>query len=417
MKSSFQKPFYNPLTPEEEVLSLIREWFEKEKKGDNNARKCASQEIKKYLVKTADGTYTLHSNKHNDSSETMHTSLGAYSESKEKFVNPAGLQGKKKLSILDICSGLGFNSAAALETIGDSKQNEEVEDIAIDIVEISPETLAASLIIPSPSQSHGIIKKAIENFLISHGYLEFPHEDEEIPTYVRLRVYCEDARKMVLEISDQQKYDAIFLDPFSPAKTPELYSQEFLAKLGSLLEEDGVILTYTSAAPVRYALIDAGLEIGEGPAMGRSGGTIASYGLNKISETLRQKDERMIALSDAGIPYRDPQLTDSGNEISQRRQDERIALRDKYKMASTVKTPVYLVSDLDDRRIKRRVLKHLEKFNINDLNSLKSRFLVCPQFSNCICCCGQEGLSTSRERIKEMEKRLKIVAEGNFKDE
>ena len=417
MKSSFQTPFYDPLTPEEEVLSLIREWFEKEKKGDITARKCASQEIKKYLVKTADGTYTLHSNKHINSSETMHTSLGAYSESKEKFVNPAGLQGKKKLSILDICSGLGFNSAAALETIGDSKQNEEVEDIAIDIVEISPETLAASLIIPSPSQSHGIIKKAIENFLISHGYLKFPHEDEEIPAHVHLSVYCEDARKMVLEIPAQQKYDALFLDPFSPAKSPELYSQEFLAKLGSLLKRHGVILTYTSAAPVRYALIDAGLEVGEGPAMGRSGGTIASYDLNKISKTLSQKDERMIALSDAGIPYRDPELTDSGNVISQRRQEERIALRDKYKMASTVKTPVYLVSDLDDRRIKRRVFKHLEKFNINDLNSLKSRFLVCPQFSNCICCCGQEGLSTSRESIKEMEKRLKIVADGNFKDE
>jgi len=417
MKSSFQNPFYNPLTPEEEVLSLIREWFEKEKKGDINARECASQEIKKYLVKTADGTYTLHSNKHNNSSETMHTSLGAYSESKEKFVNPAGLQGKKKVAILDICSGLGFNSAAALETIGDSKQNEEVEEIEIDIVEISPETLAASLIIPSPSHSHGIIKKAIENFLISHGYLKFPHEDEEISAHVHLSVYCEDARKMVLQIPLQQKYDAIFLDPFSPAKSPELYSQEFLTKLGSLLKEEGVILTYTSAAPVRNALIDAGLEIGEGPAMGRSGGTIASYGLNKISKTLSEKDERMIALSDAGIPYRDPELTDSGNEISKRRQEERIALRDKYKMASTVKTPVYLVSDLDDKRIKRRVLKHLEKLNIHDLNSLKSRFLVCPQFSNCICCCGQEGLSTSRGRIKEMEKRLKIIADGNFKDE
>lgn len=415
MKSSFQNPFYNPLTPEEEVLSLIMEWFVKEKKGDIDARKCASQEIKKYLVKTADGTYTLHSNKHNDSSETMHTSLGAYSESKEKFVNPAGLQGKKKVAILDICSGLGFNSAAALETILDSRQNDEVE-IVIDIVEISPETLAASLIIPSPSQSHGIIKKAIENFLISHGYLKFPHE-EEIPAHVHLSVYCEDARKMVLEIPAQQKYDAIFLDPFSPAKSPELYTHDFLLKISSLLEIDGVILTYTAAAPVRYSLLDIGLHVGEGPAMGRSGGTIASYDLNRISKTLSEKDERMIALSDAGIPYRDPELTDSGDEISKRRQEERIALRDKYKMASTVKTPVYLVSDLDDKRIKRRVLKHLEKLNIPDLNSLKSRFLVCPQFSNCICCCGQEGLSTSRERIKEMEKRLKIVADGNFKDE
>ena len=222
---------------------------------------------------------------------------------------------------------------------------------------------------------------------------------------------------MIMELPETQCYDAVFLDPFSPHKSPELYSQEFLAKLGSLLKRHGVILTYTSAAPVRYALIDAGLEIGEGPALGRSGGTIASFTLNRIPKYLNQSDERMIALSDAGIPYRDPDLNASTDEIIEKRQLERMALRGHYKMASTVKTPVYLASDLEDKKIKRRVLKHLENFNINDLNSLKARYLVCPQFSNCICCCGQEGNSSSRERIIEMEKRLKIVAKGNFKDE
>jgi tRNA U34 5-methylaminomethyl-2-thiouridine-forming methyltransferase MnmC len=412
--------FYTPLTPEDEAMEIVRKWSLKEKKGDKNARAWATHKIKDFLVETADGSYTLKSQKINDSRETMHTTHGALREAREKFAQPADLKGKKTVAILDICSGLGINAAAALEQIMDPLLKGEVKHLMMDLVEISWETLAASLIIPSPSESHYIIRKAIENYLLHQGLLSFPCEKNEIPPNVDIRVHCEDVRKMVMEISETQGYDAVFLDPFSPAKSPELYSKEFLTKVANFLKDEGVILTYTSAAPVRHALLDGGLEIGEGPALARSGGTIASPSRVKIPKTLSSADERMIALSDAGIPYRDPDLNLSANEINENRHLERISARNNSKIASTVKTPIYLASgydrkNLDDERIKRRVLKHLESFSINDLNSLKSRFLVCPQFSNCICCCGQGRLPGSRSRIKEMEKRLKIVADGNFK--
>ena len=390
MKNSIQNQFYSPLTPEEGVIKLIGRWFQEEENGDINARKMATEALKKYLVKTDDGSFTLHSKKINNSSETMHTYHGAYLEAQEKFVYPAGFIGKKSVSILDVCSGLGFNSAAALETILETDNNTKIEQIEIDMVEISLETLAASLLIPSPSESHGLIKKAIENYLINNEYIQYPLEDKKIPEFIDLRVYCNDAREMVLDVPSSKKYDAIFLDPFSPGKSPELFSYEFLSKLASLLKEDGLILTYTAAAPVRYALLDMGLHVGEGPLMGRSGGTIASKDLNKIVQPLSRNEERMIALSDAGIPFRDPELIDSGEKISNRRQEERIAVRDKLKMASTVKTPIYLAGNINNERTKRRVLNHLEKLGIYHLDSIKARFLVCPQFSQCICHC-EEG--------------------------
>lgn len=412
-----KNPFYNPLIPEEGVISLVKEWSEREKKGDRNARQDAVFKIEKYLMKTADGSYTLQSDVRDKSSETMHTRHGAFYEANEKFVNPSGIENKEKIAILDICSGLGINASAALENLLYSESDVKLEMIEIDMVEISWETLAASLIIPSPSESHLLVKKAIENYLIKQGMLQFPKEEKEIPDHVNIRVYCKDAREMVTEIPKTRRYDAVFLDPFSPAKSPELYSYEFLSEISSLLKADGVILTYTSAAPVRYAIMDMGLEVGEGPEIGRSGGTIASYDLNKIPHDLSENDERMIALSDAGIPYRDPELNLSAEKIIENRQVERITIRGVTKMASTVKTPVKLVTDLDDERQKRRVLKHLKKFGIDDLNSLKSRFLVCPQFSNCICNCGHGRPSTSRARIKEMEKRLEIITNGNFKND
>jgi len=417
MQNNKQNTVYTPLTPQEEVMLLVREWSLKEKSGDKKARYWAANRIKDFLVETDDGTYTLKSQTRGDSSETMHTTHGALTEARRKFAEPAELKGKKSVSILDICSGLGLNAAATLDNIMDDEflMDGDLEFLEIDLVEISWETLAAALIIPCPSKSHHIIKKAIENYLIHQGLLIFPAEEKEIPGFVDIRVHCEDARKMIMKIPENQRYDAVFLDPFSPARSPELYSKEFLSRVRTLLKEDGIILTYTSASPVRYALLDAGLEVGEGPAMGRSGGTIASPNPQRISKSLEDNHERMIALSDAGIPFRDPELNLSPERIIENRHQERMVERGNSKMASTVKTPIYLASNLDDERKKRRVLKHLDKFGIDDLNSLKSRYLVCPQFSICICSCGHGKPSTSRARIKEMEKRLEIVANGNFK--
>lgn len=409
---------YVPLTLQEEIIQLVREWSSKEKQGDINARLFAANRIKDFLVKTDDGTFTFKSESRGDSSETMHTTHGALSEARQKFAEPAGINGKKSVSILDICSGLGFNAAATLDTIGGIEflMDDGLEYLEMDLVEISWETLAASIIIPSPSESHEIIKKAIENYLILKGYLIFPAVETEIPDSVQIRVHCDDARKIIMNIPEIQKYDVVYLDPFSPARTPELYSRELLSRVRSLLKDDGIILTYTSAAPVRYALLDAGLEVGEGPAMGRNGGTVASPLQKRIPKSLGDIDERMIALSDAGIPYRDPEFNLSSEKITENRQVERMEIRGVSKLPSTVKTPIYLAMASDDVRQKRRVLKNLEKFNIDDLNSLKSRYLVCPQYSNCICNCGSGRLSTSRARIMEMEKRLEIITNGNFKN-
>jgi hypothetical protein len=123
-------------------------------------------------------------------------------------------------------------------------------------------------------------------------------------------------------------------------------------------------------------------------------------------------DERMIALSDAGIPFSDPGLYSSADEIFERREIERKTARGYYKLASTVKTPVYLNREIKNHRLKRRVLEHLEQIGIMGLNSSIPRYLVCPQFSECICHCGQEKIIGSRDRINEMINRLNKILQG-----
>ena len=399
---------YKALTASNNALDIIRKCFEDERNGNKNARNEAKESLKMHFIKTEDGSYTLNSNSDHGNPETMHTYHGAITESREKFVKPAKLEGKKEVKILDICSGLGYNAAACIEN-----SNSDVK-IEIDMVEISKETLAAALFIDNPIESFDVVKKAIEDKLYEDEIIGFKFQKRKIPDRTSINIYIDDARNVIKQINNYKNYDAIFLDPFSPLKSPELYSIEFFHFLKNLLNNDGVILTYTSAAPVRAAMIHAGLYIGEGPLFGRkSGGTIASKDPEVIERQLSANDERMIALSDAGIPFRDPKLNGSSDELIEKRENERKSVRGKIRFASTVKTPIYLFKDIEEERLKRRVLKNINALEIDNLKSKKARFVICPQFEECICECGTLKLDNSRDRINEMMKRLSKITEQN----
>lgn len=397
---------YQALSIQDEILIIMENFFQDEKNGDIESRIRAKNSLKEYLVETEDGSYTFKSNQFHGKSETMHTHHGAVTEAWEKFVKPAKLDGKKEVNILDICSGIGYNAASCLEYLDD-----DVE-ISIDMVEISPETLALILLLDNPLNSYKFVKKAVEDELYQEGLIKSKLLDDEIPDLISIQLHMEDARTFVQRNHKQKFYDALFLDPFSPLKSPELYSIDFFKILKSLLKDDGLILTYTSAAPVRSAIVGSGLHVGEGPSFGRSGGTIASPNPHMIHKKLSRADERMIALSDAGLPFKDPYLTDTSDIILQRRDDERKEARGNDKFPSTIKTPLYLYEELDDGRLKRRVLKNLHKLGFPDLNSFKSRYVVCPQYHNCICGKVCKDYINSQDRINEMSDRLRELLDN-----
>lgn len=450
------KEIAEAITIPREVLKIVEDWFDGERNGDETARSTAAHDLKKFLIKTSDGSFTLKSEENEGISETMHTHHGALRESFEKFVNPAELREKfenhdgYEVRVLDICSGLGYNAAAAIHLWNSCSPNSGMSySIMVDMVEISRETLAVALLIPSPLEAHGIVKKAIEDKLYHDGFLSFKLEKQEIPENVDINIHLQDARNFMNDVvaweingmtdvdgirngmyqmrdeidgtrDERNKttnetnikitYDAVFLDPFSPKLAPELYSVQFFKALRQILTSDGLILTYTSAAPVRSAMVEAGLHIGEGPQFGRKkGGTLASISAPRVHQPLGMEDERMIALSDAGIPFKDPDLNDSPQSILQRRKDERKASRGKEKFSSAVKTPTYLFKKIEDDRLKRRVLRNLEKLGFADLNSFESRYVVCPQYDECICGRRCNKFNNSKERINAMSYRLKQV--------
>ncbi len=55
--------------------------------------------------------------------------------------------------------------------------------------------------------------------------------------------------------------DAWFLDGFSPAKNPELWSPEIMQAVGAHTAPKGTFATYTAAGHVRRGLVDAGFKV------------------------------------------------------------------------------------------------------------------------------------------------------------
>lgn len=66
-----------------------------------------------------------------------------------------------------------------------------------------------------------------------------------------------------------QQADAWFLDGFSPAKNPELWSPDLLQQVARHTAPGGTFATYTAAGHVRRALAEAGFSVSRVPGFGR----------------------------------------------------------------------------------------------------------------------------------------------------
>ncbi len=136
-----------------------------------------------------------------------------------------------------------------------------------------------------------------------------------------------DARRTLINaIPADFKADAIFLDPFSPPKCPQLWTVEFLQHLGDRLSPSGRLATYCSAAAVRHGLQLAKLHIATTVdslpthPLRRPWGTLASHEPLDLPGLPPWEAEHLH--TKAAIPYRDPKGISTPAEIIALRQAE-----------------------------------------------------------------------------------------------
>lgn len=208
--------------------------------------------------RTGDGSLTLWSERFG---ECFHSGSGAYAEAQQKFVRPAELErfnSGSRLRVLDLCVGLGYNSAAVLEAA--EQRGLQLEWIGL---EVDPRPLALAL----ADQGFRALWRpptlaALEALdgqgqwcspAGSSGHWQLGDARRQLPSLVR---------------SHRGQLDLVLHDAFSPSHCPELWSVEVLGALAALLRPQGRLLTYCAAAAVRSGLQEVGLELASiaGPA-------------------------------------------------------------------------------------------------------------------------------------------------------
>lgn len=259
---------------------------------------------------TADGSYTFFSSQFG---EAFHSHYGARQEAQFKFVEPTKLRQKAQqptLRLLDVCYGLGYNTAAALATIWAVNPSCYVEVVGLELNPSVP--LAASthhLLDIWPQPIPQILTQLASVYQVKTDHFE-------------AKLLIGDARITLRQVQNWGfQADAIFLDPFSPPNCPQMWTVEFIEQVSKCLCLNGRLATYSCAAAVRTALMAAGLQIGSTLPFGRrSPGTVASWSMTDLPPLSQKQQDHL--LTRAAILYRDPQMVDSDAVILQRRQRE-----------------------------------------------------------------------------------------------
>jgi len=270
-------------------------------------------------IATQDGSSTFYSEQFG---EWFHSREGARNEAQKTYVETARIRErsqKPQLHILDVCYGLGYNSAAALEaTFAAGAFNRECP------CELEIKGLEIDIEVPRSAIAQGLTqhyRPDVQQILQALAQSNHFKQDS-----ICADLLIGDARQQIQKLIEQNwQADVIFLDPFSPPHCPQLWTIEFLALVAQCLKpKHSIITTYSCAAAVRTALQSCGLQIGSVQAGGRRWpGTIAtqpSTDPQTLPKLSQQEPEHL--LTRAAVPYRDPTLQDTAQQILDRRAQE-----------------------------------------------------------------------------------------------
>lgn len=254
---------------------------------------------------TGDGSWSLVAAAHG---QACHSRSGAWQQARERYARPCRLRERAAelrgpLALLDVGTGLGLNLAAALAELDGT-----TAPLCATSLERDPAVIAAALALPlEPAELApwwAIVRAALRSALDDSGRAR---AGVDLGGRGTLRLLLGDARASLPALAAERAFDAVFLDPFSPAVEGELWEGDFLRTVAQRMAEGALLSTYSCAFRVRLALARAGLVLGAGPRVGaKASGTLALKGAgNRVElEPLEARTARRIArrLAPAAIP-------------------------------------------------------------------------------------------------------------------
>ncbi len=306
--------------------------------------------------------------------EIFHSRTGALKEAFEKFAAPAEIllnnfKGNK-ISVLDICYGIGYNTKAFLCKYKNYNVEIDALELNNNLVYISPfisdsidnnnlklflisQILMHKNIFPEIFELISKIETDLNSKYFSSFYINFkelyykclykysPDKINNqflhniyynyISTNYKNEINCnnynndkinfkfDDARKSILNTDNL--YDVVFLDAFSPQKDPRLWTINFLSELKNKMKKKSLLISYSKSTPFRSALYNLGFYAGKTILNNKDIGTVASFDKNLILNKLDEIDIELLNTR-AGICFKDINMNLSPEVILHNRQLE-----------------------------------------------------------------------------------------------
>lgn len=230
--------------------------------------------------------------------DVYHSASGGLEQARHVFLAgnglPARWQGRESFAVLETGFGLGLNFLATWQAWRDDPRRphrlhylaiEKHPFRAADLARLHARyptlaPLSRELIAAWPSLVAGFHRRHFEGEAIV------------------LTLIFADAREAVPNIG--ARIDAFYLDGFSPAKNPEMWSSALLGELAWLAAEDATLATWSVAGAVRQALQETGFAVEKKPGFGGKKEMLAARFVSKPAFPGRSRP-REVAIIGAGI--------------------------------------------------------------------------------------------------------------------
>ncbi|MFZ3321926.1 MAG: bifunctional tRNA (5-methylaminomethyl-2-thiouridine)(34)-methyltransferase MnmD/FAD-dependent 5-carboxymethylaminomethyl-2-thiouridine(34) oxidoreductase MnmC [Usitatibacter sp.] len=206
------------------------------------------------IERTADGTPFSR-----EFGDIYHSERGGLAQARHVFLSGNGLperwRGRSSFTILETGFGLGLNFLAAWDAWrADPSRPSRLHFISVESRPVAADDLAAAL---APFAELQALARALLGRwpppLSGFHRIHFDGGN------VILTLLLGEARELLPQLV--ARADALFLDGFSPAKNPAIWSPEIVRELARLATPGATLATWTVAGGVRAALIGAGFSI------------------------------------------------------------------------------------------------------------------------------------------------------------
>lgn len=203
--------------------------------------------LKKELLQTSDGSFTIHLPEWN---ESYHSKHGAIQEAYHVFIQN-GLDlfsDKDQVSILEIGFGTGLN---AFITLLESKnRNQKIQYTGIEAFPVTEE-IYEKLNYPE-------LLNASEHKTL---FMDLHRSEWNLKHEITSTFLLEKNQMKFEEIIFENKYDLIYFDAFGFRVQPELWSLDIFGRMYKSLKNKGILTTYACRGVITKNLKESGFEV------------------------------------------------------------------------------------------------------------------------------------------------------------